>query len=75
MKRGLLWYDASAAPIWEKIEQAAKRYQQKFGDAPNTCFVNPLDLGRETKPKPTTEIRVAGKSTILPNHFWLGKNE
>ncbi len=75
MKSGLLWYDSAKRPIWDKIEEAAKRYQEKFGTAPDTCFVNPRDLDAETKPKPGIRIQVAGKATILPNHIWLGRSQ
>jgi len=75
MKSGLLWYDNGRKPIWDKIEDAAKRYKDKFGVAPDTCFVNPVDLDRETKPKPGIKMSVAGKPTIMPNHIWLGTRE
>ena len=45
MKSGLLWYDADPKkPIWDKIEEAAQRYYEKFGVRPDTCFVNPSAL-------------------------------
>jgi hypothetical protein len=72
MKSGLLWYDNAKKPIWDKIEDAAKRYKDKFGIPPDTCFVNPHDLDHETKPRPGIKIQVASKSTIMPNHIWLG---
>ncbi len=76
MKSGLLWYDASASPIDRKIADAVKRYQEKFGVIPNTCFVNDKDLKPETDPAglrgELTHLRIAGKRTILPNHVWVG---
>jgi hypothetical protein len=69
MKSGLLWYDNSSAILDKKIQDAAKRYQQKFGAAPNIAFVNPKDMQTEAKIK---NITVKAKSTILPNHIWLG---
>ncbi len=88
MKSGLLWYDADPKkPIWDKIEEAAQRYYEKFGVRPNTCFVNPAALPQEgpvpekVESKKTTHarslinaraLRVAAKPTILPNHIWLG---
>ncbi len=70
MKSGLLWFDNSKKPITAKIEDAAKRYKEKFGIIPDTCFVNPRDLESETKP--SLKIRVDSKATIMPNHIWLG---
>ena len=71
MRSGLLWYDNSAKPLTEKIQGAAKRYCEKFGVMPDTCFVNPNDL---PQPAPTTHdnITIATKITIMPNHVWLG---
>jgi hypothetical protein len=72
MKSGLLWFDGSKKPITEKIQDAAKRYQEKFGIAPDMCFVNPRDFETESKTKPGLTIQVASKTTIMPNHIWLG---
>jgi hypothetical protein len=69
MKSGLLWYDASTDPIERKIAAAAKRYYEKFGMKPDTCFVNDKDL----RPGVTlAQIKIAPKRTILPNHVWVG---
>lgn len=72
MKSGLLWYDNSSAFIENKIEQAAKRYQEKFGQMPNVAFVNPKDEPKDQKVK---NILVKSKATIMPNHIWLGMSE
>lgn len=73
MKSGLLWFDNSTNFIEKKIEAAAQRYQDKFGIAPTIAFVNPKML--ENKPTPRIKnIRVESKSTILPNHIWIGKS-
>lgn len=72
MKSGLLWYDASANPIDRKIADAVKRYQEKFGTAPNTCFVNEKDFKPETA---LPHLRIAARQTILPNHVWVGISE
>lgn len=69
MKSGLLWYDASSSDITAKILQAAARYQQKFGVKPDTCFVNPQDVPQKAS---VQGIHIKSKSTIMPNHIWLG---
>ncbi len=69
MKSGLLWYDKSSSHIGDKIAQAAKRYQEKFGTMPDTAFVNPKDYS-ETVSVP--KIQIKPKATIMPNHIWLG---
>jgi len=75
MKSGLLWFDNSAKPIAAKIEDAAKRYREKFGTTPDTCFINPRDLESAIKAKPNIKIHIATKATIMPNHIWLGVSE
>jgi hypothetical protein len=69
MKSGLLWYDASKNDITAKIAQAASRYQQKFGVKPDTCFVNPHDAPQVVQ---VQGIQIKSKSSIMPNHIWLG---
>ena len=73
MKSGLLWYDASPnRTLDKKIEDAARRYAEKFGQAPNMCFVNPKDVQKLEADKLKVNVKVSSKPTILPNHIWLG---
>lgn len=72
MKSGLLWYDNSSRSIAAKIQDAARRYREKFGISPDTCFVNPRDFENQLKAKPDLKIHIAAKTTIMPNHIWLG---
>ncbi len=72
MKSGLLWWDNSPKPLAEKINDAAARYEQKFGIKPDTCFVNPKDLPNVTA---VEGIQIKTKMTIQPNHVWLGVSE
>jgi hypothetical protein len=70
MEFGLLWYDGyPQSPLTLKVERAAKRYQDKFGHAPNACFVHAASLERELEWR---GVRVMGSSHVLPNHFWIG---
>lgn len=70
MKQGLLWYDNDPRKsLDEKIAQAARRYREKFGAAPNICYVNPACLNGKRVARGT--VRVVGARTVLPNHFWL----
>ncbi len=91
MKSGLLWYDADPKkPIWDKIEEAAQRYYEKFGVQPNTCFINPAAMPQDGARPEKAEtkranhhktvnlaaaLNISAKSTILPNHIWLGVND
>ncbi len=71
MKIGLLWFDDDVKrPFAQKVEAARRRYLEKFGVKPDTCYVNPATM-------PATEVSVDGlriisASIILPNHYWLG---
>ena len=69
MTEGLLWYDDSELDLAEKVEQAARRYERKFGESPSVCYVNPSLL-------PEGECRVGDVSvepldTVLLHHFWI----
>ncbi len=71
MKSGLLWFDNSPKTLTEKIESAAKRYREKFGQSPDTCFVNPRDFDTQT-PAQHQGVTIGTKATVMPNHLWLG---
>lgn len=69
MKSGLLWFDPSNAPVADKIRDASKRYLEKFGYAPNLCFVNARHL---VEPITVEGMIIREKHTIMPNHVWIG---
>jgi hypothetical protein len=79
MQVGLLWFDNDPhRGLASKIEDAARRYREKFGRPPDTCYVNsaifngslviatPPDLAKQT-------LRVVPAANILPHHFWVGE--
>ena len=73
MKQGLLWFDNDPKrSLEEKIVQAAERYAQKFGQQPNTCYVNPQMVVGKGARKVLKKVRVVTAQNILPHHFWLG---
>ncbi|HID86222.1 MAG TPA: hypothetical protein EYP55_02460 [Anaerolineae bacterium] len=64
MKVGLLWYDDDPKrPFAEKIEAAARRYREKFGVRPNTCYVNPASLPEVANVRRPTVREVEGPET------------
>lgn len=78
MKEGLLWYDdAPGRDLAEKVERAARRYQRKFGMAPDVCYVHPSALGDNgnTKERKVGKIRVSPLPSVLRHHFWIGQEE
>ncbi len=87
MKIGMLWFDDDPKrSLEEKIERAARRYQEKYGVTPNLCYANPRTVGDGNQHLLVRiQARQAGQSahgvtlkqarSILPNHFWLGVAE
>jgi hypothetical protein len=77
MRVGWLWFDNdSGRTVEEKVCLAAERYQEKFGQKPNTCYVNPQAISGEKKsltcPIGDGTVQVLTARHILPHHFWLG---
>jgi hypothetical protein len=81
MQTGLLWFDNDPhRETMLKIEDAARRYKEKFGVAPNTCYVNQAASdGGELQLSPlgtqSAPLRVVPVSNVLPHHFWVGIEE
>jgi hypothetical protein len=67
---GLLWYDGDRKrTLSGKIERAVQRYQAKFGQRPNICYVHQGSLEQETE---WQGVRIVGVANVLPDHFWVG---
>jgi hypothetical protein len=81
MQIGLLWFDNDPnRGLAAKVEDAARRYWEKFGKPPDTCYVNQAALtnGAITIALPPTRgasLRVVPTANILPHHFWVGVEE
>ncbi len=81
MQSGLLWFDNSPGRgLADKVGDAARRYREKFGALPDTCYVNQsaLDKGALTVPlagAPGKALRVLPAPNVLPHHFWVGVEE
>ena len=83
MQIGLLWYDDDPQQTLEaKIGRAARRYREKFGRAPDICYVHPRVVADQTTkdraigltgPESGT-VRIVPAPNILLNHFWLGES-
>ena len=78
MQSGLLWFDNNPARgLAAKIEDAARRYREKFGVVPDTCYVNQAELSQDTLTitlggAPGRSLRVLPARNVLPHHFWIG---
>jgi hypothetical protein len=74
MREGLLWFDDDPRRrLAEKIELAAARYRQKFGVAPDTCYVS-SSAGELAGITFGERLRVLPSTTIRPHHFWIGRD-
>ncbi len=80
MQMGLLWFDSDPGrDVIAKARDAARRYREKFGALPDTCYVN-IDaltgaqfIELEGAGGPT--LRVVPADNILAHHFWVGVEE
>lgn len=86
MEIGMLWFDNDKkTSIPNKVEKAARYYQEKYGVNPDLCYVHPKTvkgenggIGRSRKADGQEPLRI-GKILVLknekvqPDHFWIGK--
>lgn len=72
MNTGLLWFDDNPKlPFVTKVENAVRRYRERFGRSPDMCYVHPETLARaEAMP---AQVQVVALRTVRPNCFWLGR--
>jgi hypothetical protein len=71
MKEGLLWFDNNPRrKLVDKIDQAATRYQVKFGRKPTVCYLNVADLNGQSDE--VTGIRLQAVPNVLRHHLWIG---
>ena len=70
MKTGMLWFDDSTRSLKIKVKEAADYYNEKYGQAPTLCFVNPTMLSEKVKGSNGVELKKS--RTVMPGHFWLG---
>lgn len=71
MNVGMLWFDNDPkADLTIKIERAAAYYREKYGQAPNLCFVHPSMLSQTISKH--REIEILSNQSVRPNHFWIG---
>lgn len=70
MKSGMLWFDDSQRNLKVKVQEAAVYYQEKYGEKPTMCFVNPSMLAE--KVNPSNGVEVKGSRIVMPGHLWVG---
>lgn len=68
VKLGWLWFDNDPkTSLEQKIDAAAGRFRQKFGQAPRQCFVNQRELPADGVR--CGQLTVAGARNVLPGHL------
>lgn len=80
MKIGMLWYEKGALEsLSQKVQKAVDYYREKYGRAPNRCFVHPSMLPWPGQDGPVDEqsrligpVELIGSEQVRPNHFWIG---
>lgn len=73
MNVGMLWLDDDKQrPLAEKVQRAVEYYQDKYGCVATLCLVNSAALAGETA---VAGVKVQGSATVLPYHFWVGRDE
>lgn len=71
IKVGWMWFDSDPQKTFEeKVQQASKRYREKFGQPPTVCYVNNGQISQRRLH--CGPVRIIGVHNILPHHFWLG---
>ncbi len=64
------WFDDTPKKsVSDKIEEAVERYLDKFGETPNICLVNAVNVTA------FKDLEVRAVEYVRPNHFWVGKDE
>ncbi len=75
MQAGLLWFDNDPQrDVATKVLAAAQRYQERFGAAPDTCYVNHTATGGVVQALSWQgrPLHIVPSSRILAHHFWVG---
>ena len=76
MNIGLLWFDNDPRrDLNEKITRAAKRYREKYGIAPNVCYVHKSALSGNGNTAKVGQIQVEILPSVLLHHLWIGQEE
>ncbi len=72
MKLGLLWFDDDAKrKVVEKLDEAAERYEERFGVRPTLVHLNPA----QAEGLAHRRLRVYGDSSLRRNYFLIGVDE
>lgn len=69
----LIWYDNDRKrKLAEKVAQAAERYIERFGAAPEIVLLNPTQAGEITE---VVGIPVRATPLVAPNSLYIGTED
>jgi hypothetical protein len=72
MKLGLLWFDDDAKrKVAEKLDEAAERYEERFGVRPTLVHLNPA----QAEGLAHRRLRVYGDASLRRNYFLVGVDD
>jgi hypothetical protein len=70
---GLLWFDDDPGKtLMQKVENAVRRYTEKFGRQPTVCYVHPSMLNGSVS---VAGVRVVPRRATLRDHFFVVREE
>lgn len=71
LRVGMLWFDDDPQrPLAAKVARAAEHYRQKYGQAPNICYVHESALEHEVASQ--LPLKIVAARDVLRHHLWLG---
>ena len=76
---GLLWYD-NGGSLADRARRAAHRYERKFGQTPDICYVHPSAFPSSNGEVVAGQmmvgnIEICPDSAMLVDHFWVGRDD
>lgn len=72
MKLGLLWFDDdSRRKVVEKLDEAAERYEERFGVRPTLAHLNPA----QAEGLAHRRMKVCGDASLRRNYFLVGVDD
>lgn len=71
IREGLLWH-IEGSDLAHEVAQAAQRYHERCGVAPEVCYLHPTTLpGVEL----LSGLVVQVSERVAPRHVWVGREE
>ncbi|NOK64252.1 MAG: hypothetical protein GFH27_549323n9 [Chloroflexi bacterium AL-W] len=70
------WFDDSKnLTTTQKISEAITAYIKRFKKTPNVVVVNEADRASLANPELVEGVAVRSESYMVPNNFWVGREE